>query len=204
MTPQAGPLKQDRQQPYWGQIMTPRSGKRAPHCAIWCADNGSYSGAFDWTCFSDWLCFMQPWRNRCVFVVAPDVVANAVATLDLFRWYAWRIQSLGFPVALVAQDGLEALRWPPAWAYDALFVGGTTAWKLSAAADWCIRRAMQAGKWVHVGRVNSQRRIRHFQLLGVHSVDGTSLAYSPDRHYKRFSKQLAQPPLFQLSQPTGG
>lgn len=112
----------------------------------------------------DWLCFMQPWRNRCVFVVAPDVVANAVATLDLFRWYAWRIQSLGFPVALVAQDGLEGLRWPPTWAYDALFVGGTTAWKLSAAADWCIRRAMQAGKWVHVGRVNSQRRIRHLRL----------------------------------------
>lgn len=151
---------------------------------------------FDWSKFYNWLIHMMPYQSNCVFVTVPDVVADACATLYRYRYYAWRIKALGYPVALVAQDGLEALRWPPE--YDALFIGGSTEWKLSSAADWCIRKAQSAGAWVHVGRVNSIKRIRHCQLRGVDSVDGTSLAFSPDRHYKRFTGQLSQDPLFVL------
>lgn len=193
MTPSASPIKEQFVANHWGQIITPRSGTKAPHRPIWCADNEAFTGCFSWPVFSAWLENMTEYRSSCVFVATPDATKNAVATLEEFRWYAWRIKSLGYPVALVAQDGIESLRWPPE--YDALFIGGSTAWKLSDAADWCIRRARGDGKWVHVGRVNSNRRIRHFQLVGVDSVDGTSLTYAPDRHYRRFNRQLAQPAL---------
>ena len=193
MTPLASPIKDQFVSTHWGQIITPRSGRSAPQRPLWCADNEVFTGNFSWPVFSAWLESMTAYRSSCVFVTAPDVVGDAVATLDRFRWYAWRIKALGFPVALVAQDGMESLRWPPE--YDALFVGGSTQWKLSDAADWCIRQAKNTGRWTHVGRVNSNRRIRHFQVIGVDSVDGTSLAFAPDKHYLRFGRQLAQPSL---------
>lgn len=176
---------------HWGYILTPKSrASVAEDGRIWCADNGAFSGAFDWRRFSAWLASMRPWADRCAFVAVPDVVANAAATLDRFRWYAWQIKALGFPVALVAQDGIESLRWPPE--FDALFIGGSTAWKMSTAADWCIGQAKARGAWVHVGRVNSQRRIRHFQAVGVDSVDGTTIAFSPDKMYRRLERVLLQ------------
>lgn len=135
----------------------------------------------------------MPYQATCKFVVAPDSVANAIETLWRFRQWAWRIKALGYPVAFVAQDGQESLPLPPE--YDALFIGGTTRWKLSPMADDLIRHAKSAGKWTHVGRVNSQRRIRHFQLVGVDSVDGTSIAFAPDKYYKRFDDQLFNRPL---------
>lgn len=194
MSPQASNM--EKRPDCYGQILTPKSGRRQPTAPIWCADSGVFTGMFDWQIYREWLTHMAQWRESCAFVTVPDVVGDAVATLDRFRFYAWRVKALGLPVALVAQDGLESLRWPPE--YDALFIGGSTAWKLSDTAGWCIRKAKATGKWTHIGRVNSIKRIQHCQLLGVDSADGTSLAFSPDRHYKRFTKQLAQPVLFIL------
>jgi hypothetical protein len=120
-----------------------------------------------------------------------------MATLELYSEYAPQIRALGYKVALVAQDGLEDLPWPER--YDALFVGGTTGWKMSDAADWCIRKAQKAGVWVHVGRVNSQQRIRHFAVMGVDSVDGTTIAYEPDVAYRKLETQLRQPVLLEVT-----
>jgi hypothetical protein len=71
------------------------------------------------------------------FVVAPDVVANARGTLDLFRVWAPRIRERGFRVALAGQDGLEYLQEEILWnIVDAFFVGGTTQWKLGDGDSW--------------------------------------------------------------------
>ena len=43
--------------------------------------------------------------------------------------------------------------------------------------------------------MNSQKRIRHFQLLGVDSADGTSITFAPDREYFRLDAALRQPAL---------
>ncbi len=51
------------------------------------------------------------WLTVCLFVAAPDVVADAEATLDLFGGWRREIASQGLPVALVAQDGLESLKY---------------------------------------------------------------------------------------------
>lgn len=185
-------LKDPRQ---WGRIVTPvKSSTRIPDGRSWCIDNNLYSGCFDEVAFWRLLDNMRPYRPTCKFVVAPDVVANPIATMHLYRYYGPAIHAAGWPVAFVAQDGQELYPFPPE--YDALFIGGTTEWKLSEAALWCIQQAKAAGKWVHVGRVNSQKRIRHFQLAGVDSVDGTSVTYKPDREYKVLNRQLIQRPLF--------
>jgi hypothetical protein len=36
-----------------------------------------------------------------------------------------------------------------------------------------VRAWKRAGKWVHLGRVNSERRIRYAASIGCDSVDGT-------------------------------
>lgn len=181
----------------WGQLHTPqRWGCYVRPGIKWAADNGQFSGRVTVAQFFAWLEAMRPYRHSCLFATAPDVVGNAVATLDKYRFYAWRIKALGYPVALVGQDGLESLPWPPE--YDAFFVGGSTEWKMSDAADWCIAKAKASGAWVHVGRVNSQRRIRHFQLVGVDSCDGTALAFAPNERMRELNTAIQQPPLFEM------
>lgn len=191
MSPNALPIQ--RKNRYFGHIMTPAGGKKTPIQLPWCADNEVFTERFRWPVFADWLAYMHRHRETCKFVVVPDVVGNACATLDRYRWYAWRIKSMGFPVAFVAQDGIEDMKWPPE--YDVLFIGGSTEWKMGEAAAWCIKKAQAAGKWVHVGRVNSQKRIRHFQLLQVDSVDGTGLVFAPDKNYRVLMGQLVKTPL---------
>jgi hypothetical protein len=186
----------DRYSRHYGQIFTPSSWGRQVYLRYWAADNEAFTKTVMPETFFSFLDRMLPHQQSCLFVTVPDVVGNAVATLESFRWWAWRIKARGWPIAFVAQDGQENLPFPPE--FDVLFIGGSTKWKMSGMADGCIRRAKAAGKWVHVGRVNSQRRIRHFQLMGVDSVDGTTFTYAPDREIQRISKQLMQRPLFTM------
>lgn len=186
----------DKLSPRWGLIRTPSNFIMHTYGRDWCVDNEAFTKPFNWTRFEQYLINMDAWSKLCLFVVCPDIVYNPIATMALYRNYAWRIKDLDYPVAFVAQDGQESLPWPPE--YDVLFIGGSTEWKLSSAADWCIKKAKRAGKWVHVGRVNSQKRIAHFQIMGVDSVDGTGPAIEPDGNQRRYNRQLDQRPLFTL------
>lgn len=169
-----------------GYIDTPAQGNRRPPGVKWCADNGcgpgrdgkgkGYPGDAAWLA---WLERNAADAGTCLFATAPDVVGDAEATLARSIPFLPAIRALGYPAALVAQDGLENLDVP--WdAFDVLFIGGTTAWKLGPHAADLIRQAKAHGKWVHVGRVNSNRRFLRFELLGVDSVDGTYLTFGPD------------------------
>jgi hypothetical protein len=162
----------------------------------WACDNEAYTRGFDPARMFTHLDHLRPYRAACLFVTVPDVVGEARATLALYAEWSPRFRAEGWPVALVAQDGLESLPWPGDW--DALFIGGSTAWKLSAAADWCIRRAKDMGQWVHVGRVNSVKRWQHFDVMGVDSVDGTFPCYEPDTARRRLANAAAQPVLHRL------
>ncbi len=186
-------------QSFWGQILTPSSYATAPKASLWCADNEAFTRRFKVWRFFRWLWKMRPHRKSCLFVAVPDVVGDARKTLWRYLIFAPLIKLLGYRAAFVAQDGQESLWFPP---FDTLFVGGSTGWKLSEKADCCIRVAKQRGAWVHVGRVNSQKRMRHFKLVGVNSVDGTSLTYAPGRDFWRFQKALLQPTLFTLETET--
>ncbi|MBT8228301.1 MAG: hypothetical protein KJO75_22805 [Dactylosporangium sp.] len=45
---------------------------------------------------------------------------------------------------------------------------------------------------MHLGRVNSLRRLRHAARIGATSVDGTLLAFGPDRHLPGLPRWLHQ------------
>jgi hypothetical protein len=163
-----------------GYIDTPAQGNKRPAGVVWCADNGcfgkGYPGDEKWL---GWLEKNAYAADDCLFATAPDVVGDAAATLERSAPFLPMIRALGYPAALVAQDGLEDLEVP--WSeFDVLFIGGSTEWKLGPAARQLIREAKQRGKWVHMGRVNSERRYRYANDLGCDSVDGTYLTFGPD------------------------
>jgi hypothetical protein len=106
-------------------------------------------------------------------VAAPDVVGSARRTLECFEY--WRDRLCAWPLALVAQDGLESLDIP--WRQiTAVFIGGSTAWKMGPHAAQIVKAAKVCGKWVHAGRVNTPGRLEYFEELGADSIDGTGLS----------------------------
>jgi len=184
-----------------GYIDTPAQGNRRPEGVTWCADNGcfgkGYPGDEKWLA---WLTKNAHAAADCLFATAPDVVGDAAATLERSTPFLPMIRALGYPAALVAQDGLEDLEVP--WEeFDVLFIGGSTEWKLGPAARDLIREAKDRGKHVHMGRVNSERRYRYAHEIGCDSVDGTFLTFGPDVNLPRLLAWVRvedQSPLFMV------
>lgn len=147
-------------------------------------DNGCFADKWDEDKWINRLGILRP--GKCLFAVAPDVYPDAKASLARGREWSPIIRDMGFPVAVVAQDGAEQLDFP--WGeFDCLFVGGKRTpnpkdeWKVSAAAESLVLRARTAGLWVHMGRVNSGKgydtRMARAREMGCHSADGTFLKY---------------------------
>jgi hypothetical protein len=166
--------------PRLGRLITPRhtSSIEATAAAglLWAADNDCFQ-ELDEAAYVAMLDRIEGLPG-CKFVTVPDVVGDAVTTLLRFRQWAPELEARGLPAALVAQDGLEDLAaWIPWDRIDALFIGGSTEWKLGDAAAELAREAKARGKWVHWGRVNSRRRIAHILATGAaDSMDGTKYA----------------------------
>lgn len=155
------------------QLVTPLTGfirqKEHDEFAI---DNGAFAG-FQRDKFLSLLEREKFAKHLCRFVVVPDVVGDARRTGEVFNH--WKYKLCGWPLALAAQDGLERLTIP--WEHiAAIFIGGTTEWKLGPHAKAVIRAAQAIGKYVHVGRVNAPGRFEYFENLGVDSIDGTGLS----------------------------
>lgn len=168
-----------------GFIDTPAQGNCRPSGVTWCADNGCFGKGYPGDVeYLRWLAQHRDAATSCVFATAPDVVGDAKATLARSAPFLPVIRALGYPAALVAQDGLEEL--PVPWAsFDVLFVGGSTEWKLGAAARRLVAEAKRRGKRVHMGRVNSGRRWQYAEAIGCDSVDGTFLVFGPDKNLGR-------------------
>ncbi|MFC8532070.1 hypothetical protein [Nocardia sp. NPDC057227] len=186
-----------------GCLDTPRQSQ-LPDTVTWAADNGCFAAGteFDIDRWFGWLERRAAHAPRCLFATAPDILADAAATITRSSHWLARIRDLGYLTALVAQDGLEHLDIP--WRdFDVLFIGGTTSWKLGPAAADLIAEAQRRDRWVHMGRVNTRRRLRYAHALGVDSVDGTCLTYAPDVNLHRLLSWLAeiehQPALFSLA-----
>lgn len=174
--------------PDLGLMIQPGMGNSVAPLAFWDfgADNGCFAQgeAFDAGDWLEWLASLRRYRDHCLFAVAPDVVGDARATLARSVPYLLTIRQLGFPSAFVTQDGCRSDMVP--WdGMDALFVGGSDAWKLSEASWALCREAKRRGLYVHVGRVNSFRRIRACAVSCVDSVDGTYLKFGPDVNFPK-------------------
>lgn len=59
---------------------------------------------------------------------------------------------------------------------SAVFIGGTTEFKLGATARAITAEAKRRGKWVHMGRVNTAQRVRYAKQIGCDSFDGTTFS----------------------------
>lgn len=164
-----------------GLLRTPRNGYALDGVAAWAMDNGAYTGQYPGDDeYVALLATLEAHRARCLFVAVPDVVGDAAATLALWPAMSARIAALGWPVALVAQDGMTPDDLPPDLPW--LFVGGSTAWKLGPDARALCAAARAQGTRIHCGRVNSERRFRYaLHTLGASSCDGTFLAFAPDK-----------------------
>ena len=181
--------------PHLGRFIVPRDGNALvalPASMPWALDNGAYTG-FDATLYERAAKRWVPMLDNCLFITLPDRVGDAAATLDLFHAMKGRVRGWGYPtstLAFVAQDGLIRQQVP--WdEIGTLFIGGTTKFKMGPVAEAAVREAKHCGKRVHVGRVNTLRRVRHFTLMGVDSIDGSQFSMFPDTHIPRFLGHLS-------------
>lgn len=163
--------------PNLGRLLQPRHYSSAKRTALsgvpWAADNDCFQG-LDAAAYVRMLDAIAGLPG-CLFVTVPDVVADANATLELWREWVDRVSDRQLPAAFVLQDGITADRVP--WhECAAVFVGGSTEWKLGSVAADLVREAHARGKWSHMGRVNTLRRIIYAQSIGCRSIDGSQWA----------------------------
>lgn len=183
-----------------GVMGNPRAGyDHGTHGMPWAADNGCFSNRWDPAQWLGWLARHAHAADSCLFAVVPDVVGDHRATLT--RWAEWsgRVRALGYRLAFVAQNGCGALDVP--WAEcDAVFIGGDDRYKLGAEAHAVVAEAKRRGKWAHMGRVNSLRRLRIAADMGCDSADGTFVAFGPDVNVPKiagwFDAMTTAPSLF--------
>lgn len=185
-----------------GYIDTPGQGNARPPGVTWCADNGAYSDNWDETAWWAFLHNNADHAASCAFAVAPDVVGDAWRTHCRSLPWLSKIRALGYPVAYVAQDGIDRHPMMPWHDFDVLFLGGTTEFKLGPIARHYTAEAKAHGKLVHMGRVNSKRRFEYAKSIGCDSVDGTFLTYGPDKLLPELLSWI-EPGLFELAQPPG-
>lgn len=114
-----------------------------------------------------------------LFAAAPDKVGDAAWTLERWPFWSRLIRGVGFPPAFVAQDGIrvEDVPWDE---LGALFIGGYDRFKDGDEARTLIGYAKARGVWVHVGRVNGQRRYNRMKDYGADSIDGSGFSMYPD------------------------
>jgi hypothetical protein len=217
---QAMPQMRLHAHPNLGRLVTPRHYCSAQEHDgwLWAADNDCFQGLEPHRYFA-MLDSLKVAPGACLFVTVPDVVrcgrcrqevarcsceqaskravfGDARRTAEQFEIWAPGLERRGLPVALVAQDGLERLDgWlARTWhRLDALFIGGSSEWKLGPAAAAIARDAKRRGKWVHMGRVNSARRVRYAASIGCDSIDGTKWVRWRDRYLDEGLTLVSQP-----------
>lgn len=177
--------------PEVGIMTTPRSGANIPEGRIWAVDTGCFASPQDYAdeVYLRFLSNRSYARDRCLFATAPDVVQDAKATMEVAMPMLPRIRDAGYRASLVAQDGIESMSIP--WSQiDYLFIGGSTEWKYSDGLRWLVGESRKRGIPVHMGRVNSYKRLAYSAAIGCSTADGTFLAFGPNKNIPRLQGWL--------------
>lgn len=173
--------------PHLGSLVQPRAGNRIDVIAQsgrwWAADNDALAGHHPDRYFRMLNRIAEAERARLLFVTVPDAVEQ---TADgprgdwpgtLWLWKSWRAALTGrrLPAAIVLQDGatVDTVPWGE---LAAVFVGGSTAWKEGREAAALLVEAERRGVWRHVGRLQTERRLRLLEQAGFDSCDGTQFS----------------------------
>lgn len=158
---------------------------------IWAADNACFTGkTWDSVAWLRWL-ESKPNPSEALFATIPDMVGSHAETLAKWPLWSKQVKDLGYKTAFILQNGCTPSDVP--WGEcDAVFIGGNTEWKLGEEAYLIVAEAKRSGHWVHMGRVNSLRRLQTAQMRGCDSVDGTYLAFGPDVNTPKLVKMMQQ------------
>ena len=155
-----------------GWLISPGGWKKPPNWMPYALDNGAYSAFLNQQPF-DSSAFIKLLKNarlhsRPLWAAVPDVVMDAEATLK--GWPKWvpiiKQYMPAVKLAFVVQDGMTPEDVPND--ADVIFVGGSTEWKFKYLRIWTAHFPR-----VHVGRVNSERKLWQCYDAGVESCDGT-------------------------------
>lgn len=145
------------------------------------ADNGCFQKSWDPGRWRDWISCID---REVEFAVVPDVVGDWHATRSAWDQYLVEVTRRCFTPAFVLQDGQRSVDVP--WDQAGyLFIGGSTEFKLSDAARRLTSEACERGLGVHMGRVNSYKRLQLASDWGCISADGTFLGFGPDQNISR-------------------
>lgn len=154
-----------------GHLYSP-GGQRGPYPFIpYALDNGAYGvhlngGEWEptaWEALLDWA-HVQSYAPQ--WVLVPDVVGSRCGTLKAWVNFYPTAKRYGWPIAFAVQDGMSKSDAPKQ--ADIIFVGGSTQWKWATLPVWCAHFPR-----VHVGRVNTFRRLVQCERAGAESADGT-------------------------------
>lgn len=148
----------ERYQYDFGQLRTPLTQYALADAPVaWAADNGFFKKRAP----AKWLRWVAGFSElrRPLFITMPDIVGDAMRTLELFHHFKRYVNDL--PLALVLQNGIEKTSIP--WdEIDAVFIGGDDSFKYSREAFAAARTAIVLGKDLHVGRVNTASRVKNW------------------------------------------
>jgi hypothetical protein len=201
----------------FGAVITPAQGMYKDLDGVeLIVDNGKFGQGYPGDV--QFLAFVarMPADANIRFVVAPDVVGDAAATLKMSAPFLPVIRKMGHRVALAAQNGLTSGATP--WDdFDVLFLGGVaeclpcewvkpatergwkhcpkcarrlTEWKTSEAAVTLARAALGYGLEIHCGRVNGPDRLKIAEAMGCSTADGTLLVFGPEKNLPRVRNMI--------------
>ena len=158
----------------WRLIVSARGAWRN-ECFKYGIDNGAWTSfqkgePFDVDAFAGLVKKMGAGAD---WIVAPDIVMGGMESLEKSVSWLPILEGIA-PILIPVQNGMTAedLR-PLVGPSVGIFVGGDTEWKESSMPIWG-RLKRETGCYLHVGRVNTRRRILLCHLAGADSFDGTS------------------------------
>lgn len=114
-----------------------------------------------------------------LWVTVPDVVGDYKKTIELWNEYKDSVKKFNYNLAFVCQDGCNPEDVPED--VYCCFIGGTTKWKLDNA-----HRFKNVRKKLHIGRVNTKKRLLWAKDLGADSIDGSGWMRARGEQYKDF------------------
>lgn len=161
----------------WRLLISAAGALRTEGFQRYALDNGAWSAFQQGTAFDE-IAFgraLDKVGEHADWVVLPDIVAGGMASLEFSLKWLDRLQGFPQTLLLAVQDGVEPddvreLLNPAV----GIFLGGSTEWKLQTMEAWGIL-ARRRNCYLHVGRVNSARRIAMCSAAGAFSFDGTSV-----------------------------
>ena len=141
-------------------------------------DNGAWSAFVQQEPFDEeaFLVAVDRLGEGADWIVLPDIVAGGLVSLDYSLRWKERLRGMPTKLLIAVQNGMQiddvASLLSPA---VGIFIGGTTEWKEVTAQAWGSL-ARRRNCHLHVGRVNSARRIRICAAAGANSFDGSGVS----------------------------